>query len=76
MLDGIPDRALANRARERAPVEPQPTLAGPFYSAVCSAYHLDGSVANVGYVGVFYPTRGLTEVVEPLHSLDRSIRSR
>jgi hypothetical protein len=69
MLDHFADRSLVDRARELAIIAPHPTLPQCFYEAVHSSYVLDHSVVNIGYFGVFYATRGLTEVLDALRLL-------
>jgi glycosyltransferase involved in cell wall biosynthesis len=74
MLDHFADRSLVERARARAVIAPHPTLPRRFYEEVPSSYVLDREAVNIGYFGVFYATRGLTEVLDALRSLNPETR--
>jgi hypothetical protein len=76
MLDHLPDRKLADRAREFAVVHAHPTLPPVFYSMVPSSYSIDPELINIGYFGVFYTTRGLTEVVDALAQIAGAVHRR
>lgn len=54
----------------------QPTLDPPFYDLQSAELGLDLRVVNVGYFGEFYSTRGLSEVIRALASVEFGIRSR
>lgn len=74
MMDHFGDPDLAARARARAVVAAHPTLPPEFYHRVRSSYGVDPGVVNLAYFGVFYVTRGLTEVVEAIRGLEPAIR--
>lgn len=76
MLGNCEDRALAQRALEHSRVDAHPTLPSEFYGLVESDYELDERLVNLAYFGVFYATRGLTEVVEALRTLQPAVRER
>ncbi len=76
MLARLPDPSLADRVRERAVVQWHPVPDPALYEAVEADYTPVPGVLNIGYFGVFYPTRGLTEVVEALAKLDAADRAR
>lgn len=67
---------LRERAEERARVEPHPTLPKEFYRIEHPDYPMDPRLVHVGYFGRFYVSRGLTEIVTALQSLDPHIRDR
>ena len=69
MLSYAHDQGLARRALEVSRVSHHPTLPEHFYRQAGSSYELDPRVVNVAYFGVFYATRGLTEVVDALRSM-------
>jgi hypothetical protein len=70
MLDYLPDKALAERARSVSRVSHHPTLPRPYYEMVDAEHELSGpDVVDIGYFGVFYASRGLTEVTRALHAL-------
>lgn len=76
MIGGIADQALAERVQSVATVSHHPTLPSEFYEMAPSDYELDPGRANIGYFGVFYPRRGLTEVTESLARLSAGDRER
>ena len=76
MLGYCPDPALRARVDERSSVSHHPTLPPPFYRREPSDYDLDPDRVHVGYFGVFYATRGLTEVTDALAGLPGPIRAR
>ena len=76
MLGYCADRAVAERARNRSVIAPHPIPAPELYRAVTAEYPLDPQVVNVAYFGVFYSTRGLTEVADALNRLDPDVRAR
>ena len=76
MLGYCEDPALVERALERSVVTAHPTLPAEFYHYVTSTYEVDPTKVNIAYFGVFYATRGLTEVVEAFGSLAPEIRAR
>jgi hypothetical protein len=76
MLGYCPDPALRARVEERSSVSHHPTLPPPFYRREPSSYALDPDRVHVGYFGVFYATRGLTEVTDALAGLPGQVRSR
>jgi hypothetical protein len=57
-------------------VSRHPTPEARFYSAVDSSYTLPQSRVNLAYFGVFYATRGLSEVWQALQQLDDRQRER
>jgi len=75
MLDYLDDPALVRRVHAHSVVEPHPTLPQEFYEVVTSSYALDPRLVNIAYFGVFYATRGLTEVVEALRTLAPEARA-
>jgi hypothetical protein len=76
MLGYLRDRSLEPRVRERARVAHHPTLPPEFYEVVPSDHQVDPDRVNLAYFGVFYATRGLTEVLEALQGLPPDVRSR
>ncbi len=77
MLERLPESAeLAQSVRDRSVVSHHPTLPRDYYHRSISSYALDASVVNIGYFGVFYSTRGLTEVVDALKSVTPVERAR
>ena len=76
MLGYCPDATLRARVEERSSVSHHPTLPAPFYQRVPSTFELDRDRVHVGYFGVFYATRGLTEVTEALAGLPGPVRAR
>lgn len=76
MLDYVADRSLVADIEDRAVVEPQPTLSPEFYSMVRPDYVLEPDLVHIGYFGRFYVTRGLTEIVDALRTLDPQVRRR
>ncbi|HYF74763.1 MAG TPA: hypothetical protein VD864_18190, partial [Nocardioides sp.] len=76
MLGYCPDAGLRARVEERSSVSHHPTLPPPFYRREPSAYDLDPDRVHVGYFGVFYATRGLTEVTEAFARLPGPVRAR
>lgn len=76
MLGYCSDRAVAERARERSVVVHHPTLPPRFYDLVEADYELDPERVHVGYFGIFYGNRGITEVTDALRRLDEPDRER
>lgn len=76
MLGYTGSRKLADRAALVSQVAHHPTLPPDFYTRTFSDYRLDPSRTNIAYFGVFYATRGLSEVVTALGSLEARARSR
>jgi hypothetical protein len=76
MLGYCPEPALAERALAVSRVERHPTPRPRLYAVNPSAYELDPERSHLAYFGVFYATRGLTEVVEALSRLGVHERSR
>ena len=74
MLDGFPDRELAARAAAHSVVSHHPVPEPWLYDVVSSDYELPTDRINLAYFGVFYATRGLTEVWQALHRLPRRAR--
>jgi glycosyltransferase involved in cell wall biosynthesis len=66
----------AARAREHSIVQHHPTPPAEFYAKAATSYTIDRGVANIGYFGTFYITRGLTEVVDALRLMTASDRAR
>lgn len=65
---------LAARAREHSVVAPHPTLPPEFYRKYVPDYDVDPDLVNIAYFGIFYATRGLTEVIDALHALPADVR--
>ncbi|MGH8963175.1 MAG: hypothetical protein ACRDWT_18625 [Jatrophihabitantaceae bacterium] len=76
MLAHCEDRALARRALRHAAIEYHPTLPAKFYQLYEAHYELDPAKVNIGYFGVFYATRGLTEVIDAFRGLRPEIRAK
>lgn len=76
MLGYCPDPVLRERVAERSSVSHHPTLPPPFYRRETSTYDLDPDRVHVGYFGVFYATRGLTEVTDAFARLPGHVRAR
>ncbi|GAA3517148.1 hypothetical protein GCM10022234_10630 [Aeromicrobium panaciterrae] len=76
MLDHVDDPALVERIRERAIVAHHPTLDPSFYQLGHVDYPLDPARANIGYFGMFYASRSLTEVVDAIALLTPEERSK
>lgn len=74
MLGCLTDQRLHARALARATVTPHPTLPESYYQLRRSNYALDPTVVNIGYFGLFYATRGLTEVVQALRTMDPQLQ--
>ena len=67
---------VAELARAKAVISPHPTLPPSFYSMVEHPYPIDPTVANIGYFGTFYATRGLGDVLTALAGLESAERAR
>jgi glycosyltransferase involved in cell wall biosynthesis len=76
MLGYCADQQLAASVRERSTVQAHPTLPAEFYRMADSDYVLDPDLVHVAYFGVFYATRGLTEVAEALRTLPAEVRTK
>jgi len=76
MLGYCHDPALAERARSISSVSHHPTLPERFYRAVSHPLPLPSDVVHIGYFGVFYLKRGLTEVTAALEALSAAERRR
>ena len=76
MIGYCRDRALAQRAEAISSFEHHPTLPERFYHATPVHYPLVEGVVHVAYFGVFYQSRGLTEVVDALEKLSGGERQR
>ncbi|WKN49395.1 hypothetical protein [Nocardioides sp. Arc9.136] len=76
MLGYCPDPLLRSRVEAISTVSHHPTLPPPFYRREPSSYALDPERVHIGYFGVFYATRGLTEVTEALAGLPAAVRAR
>jgi len=74
MLDRFPDEALRARAAAHSVVSHHPVPAPRLYRTVTSSYELPNDKVNLAYFGVFYATRGLTEVWQALRRLPRDAR--
>lgn len=68
--------SLSETARQKARVDPHPSLPAEFYSASPAPLELPPDTLNVAYFGTFYATRGLTEVVDAIAKLDDATRER
>jgi hypothetical protein len=70
MLSYCPGPGLVERVRAISRVSHHPTLPPAYYTMVEAEHELSGpDVVDIGYFGVFYASRGLTEVTEALQSL-------
>lgn len=76
MLGYCRSRVLAERARERSVVSPHPSPPASAYGLSSAVLDREPGTVVVGYFGVFYPTRGLTEVWDALGRLDAEERGR
>lgn len=76
MLARLPDPNLADRVKERATVAVHPTPDEELYHLAEATYVTDEGVVNIGYFGAFYPTRGLTEVVDAVQQLTPEDRAK
>lgn len=76
MLGYCPDPALVDRVSRISRVEHHPTLPPQFYQLEHATYPLEPDRVHIGYFGVFYPTRGLTEVTDALAALPAVDRAR
>ncbi|MGE5156347.1 MAG: hypothetical protein ACM3JP_02500, partial [Betaproteobacteria bacterium] len=70
MLRYCGDRGLAESARAKAVVRPQPSLPPEFYRMVDSGYPIPHDVVNIAYFGKIYATRGLDEVLAAVAGAD------
>jgi glycosyltransferase involved in cell wall biosynthesis len=57
-------------------VQPQPTLSPEYYLRGTSTFNLPKDRKNVGYFGSLYATRGMSELLEAIASLDASTRAK
>jgi hypothetical protein len=76
MVESIEDPALADRVARIATVARHPTLPPSFYAMRPHDYEMDPGRVHLGYFGVFYPRRGLTEVTDALAALPALDRER
>ncbi|MBM7789833.1 glycosyltransferase family protein [Tenggerimyces flavus] len=76
MLSYCSDPLVAATARAKAVVSAHPTLPTPFYSMVDGHAPLEPGKAHVAYFGVFYPTRGLDDVLAAAAELGPADRER
>jgi hypothetical protein len=76
MLGYCRNRPAAERAAAISSVSPHPTLPERFYRSVPVEYPLAHDRVHIGYFGLFYLTRGLTEVTEALDALSPQERDR
>ncbi|MCW2761845.1 MAG: glycosyl transferase family protein [Marmoricola sp.] len=77
MLGYCRDPLLVERVERVAEVRGHPTLPAEFYSMADVDYELSGDdVVDIAYFGVFYTTRGLTEVSDALSRLSQDERAR
>ena len=76
MLAHFPDRVLAERAERHSLISHHPRPDPSLYSMVESDYDLPADRVNLAYFGVFYATRGLSEVWRALELLDDEGRDR
>lgn len=76
MLEHVEDPALVERVRARAVIRHHPTLEQHFYELGAVDYPLDKTRVNIGYFGMFYASRSLTEVVDAISLLSRQERRR
>ncbi len=76
MLGYCADAEAARRAESLSSVSHHPTLPAEFYRMAEDDLELEPGVVHLAYFGVFYPTRGLTEVTEGLSLLGPEERAR
>lgn len=76
MMSYCPDPALVERVGRVSRVAPHPTLPPQFYAMEPDDHALDPERVHIGYFGVFYVTRGLTELTDALAALPGPVRSR
>lgn len=76
MLSYLEDPRLQERVRERAVVEPHPTLPARYYSLDRSHRLNTAGRCSIGYFGTFYANRAMGDVLRALGTLDPTIRSR
>lgn len=76
MLEHVADPRLRSRILQHSVISHHPVPPADFYRMSPVDYPLDVDRINIGYFGVFYATRGLTEVVEAIERLEESVRSR
>lgn len=69
MATSIKDTTLQQRVRDRARVEPHPTLPDAFYQIENPAYALDPRRVNIAYFGQFLKSRGIDEIIQALQLL-------
>lgn len=76
MLGYCADREAARRVESISSVSHHPTLPAEFYRMADDELELEPGVAHLAYFGVFYPTRGLTELTDGLALLGPEERAR
>jgi hypothetical protein len=76
MLGYCADPVVAQRAWDVSSASHHPTLPADFYRMADADLELEPGVAHLAYFGVFYPTRGLTEVTDALAMLTPDERAR
>ena len=76
MLSYCSNARLAELARNKAVVAPQPTLPLDFYTRLDSQYRLTDRAVNLAYFGAFYSTRDLDDILLALAGAEPAIQSR
>ena len=76
MLEHIVDPGVRARVEGRAVVAHHPTLPADFYSLADVTYPLPEGKVHLAYFGIFYPTRGLTEVISAIEALPAAHRDK
>lgn len=66
--------AFQQRIREIGEVSPHPTLPETFYRLEESNYVLPEDRINIGYFGVFYPSRGIGELAQAFRAIPDEFR--
>ncbi len=76
MVSRIPDERLRERVMERSVVSAHPTPPPDLYRRGTTRLRRVPGRLHLAYFGAFYPTRGLTEVVDAVRSLPKEQRDR
>ena len=65
---------LVDSVRQKSSVEHHPTPPGEFYSRSLEHFEFRTDLVQIGYFGVFYPTRGLEPITAAIKSLPPAVR--
>jgi glycosyltransferase involved in cell wall biosynthesis len=76
MLERAASAGLADRAMAVSEINPHPGVPRDYYSRAECTYTLDPQRVNLGYFGVFYPTRGIGDLLATIASLPPASRRR